>query len=68
MYDCIQEEIDIWSQLLHPNIVKALNWFENKNQDKMYLMMQLADLGALAEATEENPFEFHLNQAVYAFV
>ena len=34
----------------------------------MYLMMQLADLGAFAEATEENAFEFHINQTIYAFV
>ena len=34
----------------------------------MYLMMQLADLGALAEASEEDPFTFKLNQTIYDFV
>ena len=45
--DVINDEIDAWSELKHPNVVKALTWFEHPNENKMYLRMQLADLGCI---------------------
>lgn len=29
--DVIYDEIDAWSELKHPNVVKALTWFEHPN-------------------------------------
>ena len=68
--DVIYDEIDAWSNLKHPNVVKALTWFEHPSQDKMYLRMQLADLGTIAAGSEEDAenFAFTPNQKVYDFV
>ena len=68
--DVIYDEIDAWSNLKHPNVVKALTWFEHPSQDKMYLRMQLADLGTIAQSSEEDAenFVFNPNQKVYDFV
>ena len=56
--DVIYDEIDAWSNLKHPNVVKALTWFEHPAQDKMYLRMQLADLGTIVKSSEEDAENF----------
>ena len=68
--DVINDEIDAWSELKHPNVVKALTWFEHPNENKMYLRMQLADLGCIQSLTAEDQenMVFRPNQKVYDFV
>ena len=68
--DVIYDEIDAWSELKHPNVVKALTWFEHPSQNKMYLRMQLADLGSLQSSNTEDVenMVFNFNPKVYEFV
>ena len=68
--DVIMDEIDAWSELKHTNIVKALTWFEHPSQDKMYLRMQLADLGTIARSSAEDADQmlFNPNPKVYDVV
>ena len=54
--------------MLHPNVVKALIWFEHSKHEKMYLMMQLADLGTIVDGSSEGDWIFNPNQVVYNFV
>ena len=45
------DEVEFWGKLDHPNVVKALNWYEDlsdKPHNKMYLMIQYADMGEVA--------------------
>ena len=68
--DVIMDEVDAWSELKHTNIVKALTWFEHPSQDKMYLRMQIADLGTIEKNSEEDRSNMHFNPnpKVYDFV
>ena len=68
--DVIYDEIDAWSELKHPNVVKALTWFEHPSQSKMYLRMQLADLGSIQNSSAEDVENmiFNPNPKVYEFV
>jgi hypothetical protein len=45
-YDGSKEEVKIWGRINHQNIVKVFFFYETK--DKMYVTMQLADLGQIA--------------------
>lgn len=53
---------------MHPNVVKALIWFEHSKHEKMYLMMQLADLGTIVDSSCEETWIFNPNKTVYDFV
>ena len=54
--DQVIDEVEFWGKLKHDNIVKVFIWYEdyktheNPNpHDRMYLMMQFADLGQIAD-------------------
>lgn len=54
--------------MIHPNVVKALIWFEDSKHERMYLMMQLADMGTIVDGADENTWTFNPSQKVYDFV
>ena len=60
--------MNAWSRLRHPNVVKALIWFESSKHEKMYLQMQLADLGTIVDAGGEDTWTFNPNPKVYDYV
>jgi serine/threonine protein kinase len=39
----------LWGKCDHPNIVKVFTLFDDADENEMYLNMQLADLGQLAD-------------------
>lgn len=41
-------ELPLWGLMEHPNVVKAFTLYEN-DDNVMYLMMQYADLGSIAD-------------------
>ena len=41
-------EFPLWGLFEHPNIIKGFFRYEKDEEDKMYLLMQLADLGTIA--------------------
>jgi len=52
IYDQIQNEVTFWGSLKHDNVCKAFIWFEHEDtdgHDKMYLMLQYADLGTICD-------------------
>ena len=59
LYDQIIDEVEFWGKLKHDNIVKAFIWYQDRNPDqyerheKMYLMLQFADMGQIADVNEE---------------
>jgi hypothetical protein len=58
-----KEELKLWGQIRHPNIVSAFVLFEDPLIDKMYLWMQLADLGSVSVYNEAER-TFDINPAV----
>ena len=53
--DQVMDEVEFWGKLKHDNIVKVFVWHENYSEeplDRMYLMMQYADMGEVANYSE----------------
>ena len=49
--DQVIDEVEFWGKLKHDNIVKVFIWYEDYSvepHDKMYLMMQYADMGEIS--------------------
>ena len=44
-YDKVQNEIEIWTQLNHPYIVKLFEMIDDENHDYLYLVIEYANLG-----------------------
>jgi len=59
-------ELPLWGRIRHPNIVTAFTLYETPKHQNMYLMMQLADLGAIASYDSE--FKFTITGKVYEFL
>ena len=55
LYDQVKDECEFWGTLKHDNVVKAFIWYEDytKKHDKMYLMLQFADMGDIASWNEQ---------------
>ena len=55
LYDQVSDECKFWGTLKHDNVVKAFIWYEDytKKHDKMYLMLQFADMGDIASWNSE---------------
>ncbi len=47
--DLVRKELLLWGKLDHRNIVKIFRLYENDREDKMYVWMQYADLGQIAD-------------------
>ena len=60
------DEVKIWGKLKHDNLVKCFIWFEDlaQKQNKMFLMMQYADLGQIATYDEPNQ-QFNISQPIF---
>ena len=53
--DQVMDEVEFWGKLKHDNIVKVFIWHEDYSpepHDRMYLMMQYADMGEVASWSE----------------
>ena len=64
-YKMIMNEVKFWGKLKHDNVCKAFVWFEDykpNGHDKMYLMLQYADLGTLCNS------ENKVNQRIIDFL
>lgn len=46
--DKVYSEIDIWTQLNHPYITKLYEMIDDDTHDYLYLVLELADLGQIA--------------------
>lgn len=49
MLDALKKETQIWGKLDHPNVVKVFMLYDTPDADNMYLLMQKADAGQLAD-------------------
>jgi hypothetical protein len=56
------DEVKFWGKLKHDNVCKAFIWMEDEGHDKMYLMLQYADLGTLCNDKNE------VNQRIIDFL
>jgi serine/threonine protein kinase len=65
--DKVYAEIELWTQLNHPYIAKLYEMIDDDNHDYLYLILEMADLGQIAN------WDFQLeryvrNAKVYDFV
>ena len=47
--DKVYNEVELWAQIQHPNIVKMYEIIDNDEHDYLYIILELADLGQLAK-------------------
>ena len=47
--DKVYNEVEIWAQISHPNIVKIYEIIDAEEHDYLYIILELADLGQLAK-------------------
>ena len=66
-YDKVQSEIEIWTQLNHPYIVKLFEMIDDENHDYLYLVIEYANLGQIANWNFKTE-RYERNQAVFNFV
>lgn len=46
--DKVYNEVEIWAQISHPNIIKIYEIIDAEEHDYLYVILELADLGQLA--------------------
>lgn len=46
--DNVYNEVEVWAQCSHPNIIKMYEIIDAEEHDYLYLILELADLGQLA--------------------
>ena len=46
--DKVYSEIELWTQLNHPYIAKLYEMIDDDNHDYLYLILEMADLGQIA--------------------
>jgi hypothetical protein len=67
----MEDEIKIWGNLKHDNVIKSFIWMEDfspKNpHDSMYLMMQFADMGEIA-SWKEAEHRYQVNEALMQYL
>jgi hypothetical protein len=52
MMDVMEDETQLWGKLRSPYVNKAFTLYDDERRSKLYLIMQLADLGSLGEFKE----------------
>jgi serine/threonine protein kinase len=52
--DNVYNEVEVWAQCSHPNIIKLYEIIDAEEHDYLYLILELADLGQLAKWDFEN--------------
>jgi serine/threonine protein kinase len=43
--DKVYNEVEVWAQISHPNIVKMYEIIDAEEHDYIYIILELADLG-----------------------
>jgi len=43
--DKVYNEVEIWAQLSHPNIIKMYELIDAEEHDYLYIILELADFG-----------------------
>lgn len=46
--DKVYNEVELWAQIAHPNIIKMYEIIDADEHDYLYIILELADLGQLA--------------------
>ena len=46
--DKVYNEVEIWAQISHPNIIKMFEIIDAEEHDYLYIILELADMGQLA--------------------
>jgi len=46
--DKVYSEIELWTQLNHPYIAKLYEMIDDDNHDYLYLILEIADMGQIA--------------------
>jgi serine/threonine protein kinase len=41
----MRKELTMWGRMNHKNVVKIFRLYESNKEDKMYVLMQYADMG-----------------------
>lgn len=52
--DKVYNEVEVWAQLSHQNIIKIFEIIDAEEHDYIYIILELADLGQLAKWDFEN--------------
>lgn len=47
--DKVYNEVEIWAELSHPNIIKMFEIIDAEEHDYLYIILELADMGQLAK-------------------
>lgn len=43
--DKVYDEVELWAQISHPNIIKVFEIIDAEEHDYLYIILELADLG-----------------------
>ena len=60
-------EIETWSKLTHKNIIRLYEIIDDPNHDYLYLVMDLADLGQIADWQREEE-KYKRNSAIFDWI
>ena len=47
--DKVYNEVELWAQVAHPNIIKIYEIIDAEEHDYLYVILELADFGQLAK-------------------
>jgi len=62
----VYNEVKVWGKVDHPNIIKIFELIDSPDEDQLFLIMRLADLGQLAHWDHVNKV-YERNDRVYRF-
>ena len=65
--DKVYSEIELWTQLNHPYIAKLYEMIDDDNHDYLYLILEMADMGQIANWDFQQE-RYVRNQQIYDFV
>ena len=65
--DKVYAEIELWTQLNHPYIAKLYEMIDDDNHDYLYLILELADFGQIANWDFQQERYVH-SAPIYDFV
>jgi serine/threonine protein kinase len=43
--DKVYDEVELWAQISHPNIIKVFEIIDAEEHDYLYVILELADMG-----------------------
>ena len=65
--DKVYAEIELWTQLNHPYIAKLYEMIDDDNHDYLYLILEIADLGQIANWDFQQE-KYVRNEQIFNFV